>query len=189
MARQGAHLTSIEVVERLRAAIIEFQTDALNAVMQLQLEGRRPLAWIEGDRTLYWPQQLRRASDQVAEARKELERCEVTTSGDQTRYCYDERKALERAKRRLRLCEEKVHAVKRWRVQIRRESDEFHTQLAKLARYLEHDLTKGIAALSRMGSALDRYVRQSTPTASDVPRSAAGASNDMQASTSEESAT
>ena len=41
--------------------------------------------------------------------------CEVRISGEDARYCYDERKALEKAKRRLQLAEEKVQATRRWR--------------------------------------------------------------------------
>jgi hypothetical protein len=170
MAKQAANVTSIDVVQRLRLALLAFQSDALAAVMNLQLEGRRPVAWIENDRGMYWPREGRRASDNLSEARINLERCEVTTSADDRRFCYDERKALERAKQRLRLCEEKVQLVRKWRVSIRKEVDEFQAQLAKMSRYLEHDVERAVAALGRMSAALERYVEQGRgATAAETP--------------------
>lgn len=155
----SANVTSIDAIRLIRLALQQFQSDAGSALMQLELEGRRPVAWIDGDRAPYWDREVRKASDRLSEARIALERAEVTTSAEETKYAYDERKALEKAKRRLRLCEEKVQKVKRWRSVIHKETEVFQAQIAKLQRYLEHDLTQSIAALGRMAESLDRYTR------------------------------
>jgi chromosome segregation ATPase len=128
--------------------------------MQLTMEARRPGDWIEHDRTQYWPRQVQRASDAVTEARLILQRCELTIDGSE-RFCYDERTILEKAQRRLHEAEAKVAAVKRWRVEIRKEIEAFEVQAAKLQQYLESDFTRGTAALDRMTAALDQYVQQS----------------------------
>jgi chromosome segregation ATPase len=171
----SANVTSIDAIRQIRLALQQFQTDAQNALMQLELEGRRPVAWIDGDRAPYWEREVRKASDRLSEARIALEKAEVTTSAEETKYAYDERKALEKAKRRLRLCEEKIQKVKRWRSVIHKETEVFQAQLAKLQRYLEHDLTQSIAALGRMAEALDRYIRlesagTTAPAAGPVPQ-------------------
>jgi len=167
MSNRTANVMSIDALRALKVALQRFETDAINALVQLELEGRRPVAWIEQDRALYWPRETRKASDAVSEARIALERCEVTTSAEDQRYCYDERKLLEKAKRRLRLCEEKVQAVRRWRVRIRKEVDEFAVQIAKLKRYLENDLVRGIAALERMSGSLEQYVQRRQPATAE----------------------
>ena len=154
-----ANVTSIEALTNFRAALLRFAEDAEAALITLDIEGRRPVDWVEDDRTRYWPQQARRASDTVAEARLTLERCELRVSGDDPRYCYDERKALEKAKRRLRLAEEKIQAVRRWRPQIHKEFEEFQVQIARFRRYLESDVPQAVAAIERMAAALDRYVQ------------------------------
>jgi chromosome segregation ATPase len=155
----SANVTSIDAIRLVRLALQQFQSDANNALMQLELEGRRPVAWIESDRAPYWEREVRRASDKLSEARVALEKAEVTTSAEETKYAYDERKALEKAKRRLRLCEEKVQKVKRWRTVIHKETEVFQSQIAKLKRYLEHDLVQAVAALGRMAESLDKYTR------------------------------
>jgi hypothetical protein len=156
-----AQITSLDALRQFRAALVQFAADVEAALVTLELEARRPVEWIENDRSRYWPQQARKASDLVSEARLALERCEVRISGGDARYCYDERKALEKAKRRLRLAEEKTQATRRWRIQMHKESEEFQVQIAKLKRYLESDLVRAFAALDRMSAALNRYAEQS----------------------------
>src|ERR1051325_7746782 len=102
MAARAANITSIEAIRLFATAMMAFEDGAEDAAVQLELEARRPVEWI--DRlSAYWPQQVRKASDSLSEARVALEVCELTISGDDRRSCYDERKALEKAKRRLRL--------------------------------------------------------------------------------------
>jgi hypothetical protein len=163
MTHQAANISSIDAVRSLKLALQQFQSEATSALVMLELEARRALEWIDSDRSRYWPREVRKASDAVAEARIALERCEVTTGTDEGRYCYDERKALEKAKRRLYLAEAKVQAVKRWQLKIHKEVDEFHVQIAKLQQYLESDFLRAIAALDRMAQALDRYVQRRGP--------------------------
>ena len=103
MPAQTANVTSLDALRNLRAALVRFAADVEAALVALELEARRPVEWVEGDRSRYWPQQARKASELVSEARLALERCELRISGEDARYCYDERKALEKAKRRLRL--------------------------------------------------------------------------------------
>jgi hypothetical protein len=158
MPGSAANVTSVEALAVLRAALVRFTESAEAALVALALEARRPLEWIEDDRTRYWPQQARRAADAVNEARIALERREARISGEDPRYGYDERKALEKAKRRLHLCEEKIAATRRWRVQMQKEVEELQVHIAKLRHYLENDLVKALATLEQMSAALEKYV-------------------------------
>jgi hypothetical protein len=158
MAGSGANVASVEAINVLRAALVRFAESAEAALTALSLEARRPLEWIEDDRTRYWPQQARRAADAVNEARIALERREARISGEDPQYCYDERKALEKAKRRLHLCEEKIGATRRWRVQMQKEVEELQVQIARLRHYLETDLVKAMATLEQMSVSLEKYL-------------------------------
>jgi chromosome segregation ATPase len=166
----SANITSIEAVSRLKGVLAQFGSEVNDALVALELEVRRPVDWIENDRSRYWPDQVQKASNEVSEARLALQKGELTIDGSDARYCYEERKALEKAKRRLHLAEEKVQAVKRWKMRIRKEVEEFQVQIAKLRGYLDSDLVRAMAALGRMSAALDRYTQQS---ASAGPPSAA----------------
>jgi hypothetical protein len=158
---QSANVTSIEALRLLKAALVTFDEEVQAALVALEMEARRPVDWVEHDRRRYWPREVRKASDVVSEARLALQRCELTISGDDSRSCYDERKALQKAKKRLEKCDDKVRALRRWAPQIRKEVEEFEVQTAKLKQYLESDFSKAPGALERMAAALDRYVQQS----------------------------
>jgi hypothetical protein len=155
---QAANITSLESLQSLKAALAVFDEAVRNALVALELESRRPLEWIEHDRTRYWPAQVRKASDAVSEARLALARCETSTTGERPRDCYDERKALEKAKRRLHLAEAKVEAVRRWRHQLKRHVEEFLVETARLRAYLDSDFLRAAGSLQKMLEALDRYV-------------------------------
>jgi hypothetical protein len=158
-----ANVTSIDALRSVKAALLKFCADVESALIAMELEARRPVEWIDGDRARYWPQQARRASDQVTEARQALDRCQIRVSGDDRPSCYDERKAFDKAKRRLQLAEEKAHSVRRWSAEMQKATEDFSMQVARLRSFVETDLTKGIAVAERMIAALDKYVEQTGP--------------------------
>lgn len=156
---KSANITSIETVTQTKHALQAFSTDVVDALMMLELESRRILEWIENDRGRYWPAEERKASDQVIETRMALERCEISASEDTRKSCIDEKKQHEKAKRRFRLCEQKLLAVKRFKMELRKEVEEFQVGLAKMSGYLENDFLRSLAALDRLTASLDRYIQ------------------------------
>jgi hypothetical protein len=156
----SANLTSIDSLDELKGALVRFDAQVQDAIIQLNLASRRPLEWLEHDRSRYWPREGRKAADAVSEAKLTLASAQATIDPNDHRACYEERKLLEKAKRRLDLAERKSAAVRRWISELRKEVEEFEVQSAKLQHYLESDLPKAIAALARMAGALDQYVQQ-----------------------------
>jgi len=156
---KSAHLTSTEAVKALRAALLQFAEEAQHALTALQIEAQRPIEWIEHDRTLYWPREMRKASDRLAEARLELQRCETTISGEDRRGCIQEKKQLQEAKARLELTEERIRTVRRWKLEMKKAVEEFAVQLARVQRYLENDIPIAASELLRMIQALEAYTQ------------------------------
>src|SRR4051812_17891102 len=154
-----ANVTSTDALNNVKTALVQFCADVESALVAMDLEARRPVEWIEQDRSRYWPQQARRASDLVQEARQALARCEIRVSSADRPSCYDEKKALDKAKRRLELAEEKARVVRRWATEMHKATADFAIQVARLRSYLETDVTKAIVAAERMATALDQYVQ------------------------------
>lgn len=165
MAPQKAEIHSIEVLRTQKSNLQRYAAEVEAALIALEMEARRPVDWVMIDRSRYWPHEVRRAQDALCEARVALERCELMSSRDERRYCYDERKALEAAKRRLRRAEEKVKATRLWRVRIQKAADAFQTQLARLRDYMDSEMPRALAELERLAEALDRYVERKPPAA------------------------
>ena len=153
-----AKVTSIDVVELFAAALNCFGEDAKTALDGIDMEVRRALDWIRREQKEYWTQRVRRGWDEVNIARKELERKMMFYPGDDRPSCHDERLALEAAKRRLRLAQEKIEAVKRWSHRAEREVNEYIGAIQQLRRWMEFDLPQGLADLGRMARALEDYV-------------------------------
>ena len=155
---RAADVKSVSAVRAFKAHLIEFQTVLRQTLETLHNEVNRGIEWLESDRTAYWPAQVRRASDQVSEARIALERCTLATRSDERRSCYDEKKAFERAKQRLAVAEQKVRTTKHWLRVVHHQSEEFQSRLARLEHLVEYELPRGVAMLERMARALDKYV-------------------------------
>jgi hypothetical protein len=154
---RSANVSSIDALRDFRVALVQFNADAKESIVMLTLESRKAIQWLVHDRSRYWPDQLRKAQEKVVHARNDLERCQLKYGSEDAPSCFDQKKALEKAKRRQKLCEEKVKLVKKWTNVIRHELDEFDGELSKMTTWLEADMPRGIALLERMVRALDKY--------------------------------
>ena len=153
-----AKVTSIDVIEHFAAALKGFGEDAKTALDGVDMELRRALNWIQREQKDFWTQRIRRGWDEVNIARKELERKMMFYPGDDRPSCHDERLALEAAKRRLQLAQQKLEAVKHWSHRAEREVNEYIGAVQQLRRWMEFDLPQGQADLARMARALEDYV-------------------------------
>jgi hypothetical protein len=149
----------------LRAGVLQFEAAARDSVSMLQMEVRRAVDWLEDDRRRYWSHQVKKASEWVTQARNDLERAELTYGSEESPPCTEQKKVLAQAKRRQRLCEEKIKAVRRWVRVVRAELNEFDGQMARMNNYLDTDIPRAATALERMLRALDKYVQSTQPTA------------------------
>lgn len=154
---RSARVESIDAVQALRVAIPRFQEDASDALVAIQQEIHRFLDWLEHDQLKYWALQMRRASERVGEARSDLERKQVFTVGGVAPPCYDERKALARAKQRYRFAEEKVAEIRRMRREVEHEVAETEARLSSLGDALLSDVPKAAALLDRTVTSLHAY--------------------------------
>ena len=153
-----AKVTSIDVIEHFAAAMTCFGEGAKTSLEGIDMEVRRALNWIQREQKDYWTQRIRRGWDEVNIARKELERKLMFYPGDDRPSAHDERLALEAAKRRLQLAQEKVEAVKRWSHRVQREVNEYIGAIQPLRAWMEFELPKALADLGRMARALEDYV-------------------------------
>jgi hypothetical protein len=71
--------------------------------------------------------------------------------------CADERKAIERAKRRVEYAMRKCEAVRHWIVALDRAADEFRRSRTQFATWIDVDLARGVASLNEMSETLVTY--------------------------------
>ena len=167
MGKSSAHVNSIDAIRRFRVALLEYDHNVRDALSILLLESRRVLDWVENDRSSYWPRAVREANNRLAEAKNQLEQCQLAARAEDRRSCIEEKKNVQKAKRRMEYCENKAQAVKRWRTMIRQEAEEFQGGLARLNSHLEIDIPRAVALLERFCIALDKYAAQQPAPSGD----------------------
>ncbi len=153
----SARVTSIEALDQLRTGMADVDHQLRDVLIQLDLELRRAMEWIEQEMTIYWPNQVRKASDRLLEAKNELERCQLRVGADERPACYEQKKAVEKAVRRLHLCESKVRDVRKWKIKLRQEIKETESGLGSIANFLDADIPRALASLERQLLALRQY--------------------------------
>ena len=70
---RAADVKSVGAVRAFKNDLLEYQTALRQTLEILILEVRRGIQWLESDRKAYWPAQVRKASDAMAEARINLQ--------------------------------------------------------------------------------------------------------------------
>lgn len=163
MSGSSANVRSIDVIRQFRTLLLQYDHDMRDAVTSLLLEARRAQQWVENDRGAYWPQAAREASDKLIQAKNLLEQCELAARPEDKRSCIDEKKAVQKAKKRLDYCEDQVRLSRAWRSKFRREAEEFQGAMARLQTHLELDMPTAAAYLSRLADALDKYAAAEPP--------------------------
>ena len=166
---RSAKLTSIDAVEQMHVALTAFGEEVTVALDQLDIETKRALQWIRQDRKVYWSSQVRKNRDGVSESRAELERALTYRGvGDQRPSCREERAMLEKARRRLRISENKIDVVRHWTHVIDHEVLELIGGMSQLNQWLQADLPRAQGILKRLAAAVEAYV--ATPTANTSPK-------------------
>ncbi len=152
-----ANVRSIPALADFRAALVTFGDAAKRALDEVRMEVQRGLTWVSDEQPIFWKGEQRRSWDLVAEKRNELDQCERKTLDGQRPTCYQERKALEAAKRYVRFVEDKIDTVRAWGRTLVTEVSEYEGQVSGLRDLLEIELPRAVALLERMIGSLEAY--------------------------------
>lgn len=160
-----ANVQSIEAIREIRDALVVFMEDAKNALNDTDFDLRRTTDWLTHEQRLYWNAEVRRRSQDVADARSALQRKELGKKPGSHPDTSVEEKDVRIAKMRLAEAEEKVEVVSRWVPEIQRASHEYRSQAYPLGDMISGDLENALAKLSRMIESLEQYLRLQAPSA------------------------
>lgn len=156
---QSANVHSIDDLKDFKVAFVKFGEEASQALAAVDVEVRRALDWLSHDQLKFWQQEVRRREDLVNEARMELSRCLISkTASGETPSCYDQKKALERAKLRLEEAREKVEKVKYWTRVVEQEVTDYRGPAQQLGNMIDGELPKAYANLQRIIDSLEAYL-------------------------------
>lgn len=172
----AANVRSLEAIQRFRAALIRFADEANSALSSLRQDLDRTVEWIDHDRPRYWQQRMRMGADKVDQARSALARCRMRTIAGRHPTCVDEQVALRKAKHEIEVARQKVEVVRRWKIKLHQEADEYRGQIGVFEQRLYQELPRMVALLEGMLGALEAYVSVPKPTSEASARLTSGGS-------------
>jgi len=179
-----AKVTSVEVLDSLRAGLIIFMGKARRSLDDAGDELRRMRAWLQHDMRTRWESEVRRCARVLESAEQELFSAKLSSLRDNIAH---QQIAVRKAKHDLAHAEEKLRNTKTWTRNYEGISDPLAKRLEGLRQFLDFDLPKGITHIVQMQRTLDAYAETSVPT--EAPPAAAPATEAATSKPTGESAT
>jgi hypothetical protein len=160
----AARVTSVDVIPLLATALQKFRSEAASAVDDIVNEVRRALEWVHHDRKDYWNHEYRRSQDMYSQAKVNLQQAMTMRKvGDRPASCIDEKRALDKAKRRMDMAAQKVQAVRHWESALDRAADDLRRSRTQFDTWLDTDMARAVATLNGMAESLVTYISMKTP--------------------------
>lgn len=153
----NADVRSIDAVRDWQAALTTYGEGLAEALAGIELEIRRAYDWL-GEQLARWQHAVRDCEEDVTRAKAELSQRKFPTWDGREPDCTVQEKNLRRAKARLAHAEEQVVKCRQWLGRLPKFIDEMYTGAARrLTNFLEAELPRGLAELSRRIGALESY--------------------------------
>jgi len=170
-----ADVKSIDTITFVKTAVAAFAHETGQGITEVEMQAQRIIEWICVDQAAYWKAEVRRASDGVNQAMKDLQYCRTYKKvGNNEPACAEEKKALEKAKKKLARAEQKAEAVRRWTPLVRQEQQEAGVRLTRFREVIDLDCPRAMARLERMLRSLDQYTSGTSPAARRGEQGATG---------------
>jgi hypothetical protein len=164
----SARITSVQPLRDMKAALGEF-IDAVNvAFANVDAEVGRVTQWLQHERPGYYKHAVRRATDAVTKAKSELSRKQYMRAPEPVSVV-EEKKQVEKLKRRLEELERKQDMVRQWGPRFEREAMMYKSSCRALSELVSATLPKAIQRLEKMAQAIEDYVRLQPADASLTP--------------------
>ena len=153
-------VADVQTIERFRASLLVASETFGLALEEAEGEIERTLAWVESEQPDFWRKRIRKAQDEVVMCKSALFRKqEIKATADARPSVVDEKKALDRAMKRLEYAEHKLRNTKRWTTELPRQSVIFKGALSGMHTVLDRDVPRVNAMLKRMTEHLEAYLR------------------------------
>ena len=160
MAFGGADIDSLEVLKEFRARFLAFENHCRNALMSIDGEVKQTMEWLGAQQIPFLERQARKCEEAVNKAQSDLSEVKWRESHAGAKSSgIDERKALERAKRRKEETEAKLDAARRWRVVLQQSIGKMSAPCILLSNLLAHMTPLVLARLDQMLDSLEEYFR------------------------------
>lgn len=170
MAEQ-ANVSSIDALEAFRADLIQFLEKARVALEDAESEVRRTRTWLDVDRANHWMAQMKLRLKHLEQAEAEYYNARITRPNENHA---SHKMAVAKAQRRVDEAEEKLHIIKRWRMQFDNRATPLLRQLDPAFFLIGSHLPKGVHALAESIKALQAYAEKTSAPKTAAPPTGGG---------------
>jgi hypothetical protein len=170
---RSANILSVDVLDTLRAQVLEFKEQATNAILAADAEVRRSVDELK-ERFKYWTFAIRERQEDVSRARSALSFARSLHEGRDIGTSEQEI-ALKKAKARLQQAEEKLAAVRRWQAILPDILREYESRIKQMTGFLETEMPKAAVFLAGRSEALANYLATVLPPPEGRPGASAAA--------------
>ncbi len=166
---ESANVRSIDAVKRFHASVLTFQEEARLCISALEMQLLRFMGWLERDRPVFWKREIEHCYREMSEWRVRLHQCKMRKMGDFKPTCFEEKKALEKARNDLEHAQKQVPVVKHWINAAHHESNEYQGRSSQMTQMLERDIPMLLAMLHQVVDRLEAYGNVAVPGAPVPP--------------------
>jgi hypothetical protein len=159
----AANVQAIEALQDWHAQLVEFRTDAMEALAAVDLEIRRAHDWV-AEKQRFWKQAVRDAEEEVFQRKQELNARRYPDFSGRMPDTSEQQKALRKAIAKKEFAEQQVEVCRKWAAKLPHLVEETYEGPARqLSATLEAELPKGLAMLQRRIDALEAYAAIAAP--------------------------
>jgi len=155
----SARVSSVQAIADFKVALLDFCQEAKEVLASIEMEIRRTMDWVQRDQLPYWQREIRNRQEEVAQAKADLFRKQITRISGQNPDYLEERKALRIATFRLEEAEDKVQICRTWaNRQLKQAVDEYEGPARQLAGMVEGNPPPIVIVLDRILGSLEAYL-------------------------------
>jgi hypothetical protein len=159
---ERAHVTSLEVLDSFRTALILYTDKARGVLDEVGAEIVRMKLWLETEQRSYWERQVRRRKRDLEQARQVLFNARLSQPHGASAPDFA---AVRQATRALREAEEKRGRVKRWSREYERRVETLDSKLNTMRNILSQRMPMAAAYLAEAAGTLGAYAEMEPPPA------------------------
>lgn len=164
MSESSAKVDSIDAIKNFKIALIRFAETGMIALSAAEGEATRVQLWLQLDQPAYWKSQLRKRQEELTRANEAYRaKAMFKDSSGRTPDVSQELKAVQTAKRRIEEAEWKIAAVKRHKLRLDKEIQNFKGGVQRLSADVTTEIPRAAERLERIFAKLDSYVSLAAP--------------------------
>ncbi|WP_146512892.1 hypothetical protein [Rubripirellula amarantea] len=157
----SSNVRNIESLEAFQAGLIRLSSDWEQAIQEVRMMVHRAEEYFSSDRPAYWRRQTQLAERELTQAKDDLVVKRSAPRAEDRPAATEAVKRVKLAEARLRLCEAKKRAAKKWSLEVKQQCDDLLGPIADVAEHCEVLLPSAAAELRQLIEQLKLYADKS----------------------------